>query len=423
MAQQVYSNSEVFLRQMIETEVPQQYQDEARFLNELVEKKPGKWVNQKGLQITSDFAPDSSVTNVSAGGAFPGGGINAYANMYVGYVRQVGTIEFDLDTYDDMSKGKESALVSVAEKIKRVNAAQFREQEEQCWQDGTGVKAVVASASGSTYTLTTTETTAVMTSKGAQFLYPNRRYDRYSASGTLLHSNNLSVTITKQGTSPTALMADAVVGSVTAGDVLVHTGGYNKAARGIPYLLGNGSGLKQGLLQSAYPELKSPLEDLNGAVLQPSTILRLLNKIKYRRGVSAGKGLLIAGSVAMVEAYNRSGFNFIQLGMGQTYDGIVSNSTAGGNKLMEITTCDEGTLTILDPSTIFRIEKMPYGFIREGDGLTFRQKQGSNGTGAMAIYANVGVEWNLYTTVPGAGGRIIRGSVSGLSTEATAWAA
>lgn len=422
MAQQQFSNAEAFLRQMVETEVPQQYQDEALFLNQFVEKKPGQWVNQKGLQITSDFAPDSSVTNIAAGGAFPAGGINNYANMYVGYVRQAGTIEFDWDTYNDMSKGKESALVSVADKIKRVNSAQYREMEEQCWGDGTGTKAVVASGSSTTYTLTTTETTAVMTSKGAQFLYPNRRYDRYSAAGTLLDANNLVTAVAKQGTSPTATVANTISGSVTAGDVLVHTGAYNKAARGIPYLLGNGTTLKQGLLQSSYPELKSPLEDLNGAILQPSTVYRLLNKIKYRRGVNAGGGRMIVGSVAMIEAYNRSGFNFIRLNMGDTYDGIVNKSTMAGDKAMEVTTCDEGTLTVFDPSTIFRIEKMPYGFFRE-DGMTFRQKQGSFGAGALAIYANVGVEWNLYTTVPGAGGRIIRGSVSGLSTEATSWAA
>lgn len=422
MAQQQFSNAEVFIRQMVETEVPQQYQDEALFIKQFVEKKPGQWVNQKGLQITSDFAPDSSVTNISAGGAFPAGGINSYANMYVNYVRQVGAIEFDWDTWNDMSKGKDSAVVSVSDKIKRVNSAQFREMEEQAWGDGTGTKAVVASGSGTSYTLTTTETTGVMSSKGAQFLYPNRAYDRYSSTGTLLQSNNTVTAVAKKGTSPTATVANTISGSVSSGDVLVHTGGYNKAARGIPYLLGNGSTLKQGLLMSSYPELSSPLEDLNGAVLQPSTILRLINKIKYRRGVQAGGGRMIVGSVAMVEAYNRSGFNFIRLNMGDTYDGVVQNSKAAGEKLMEVTTCDEGTLAVIDPSVIYRIEKMPYGFFNP-DGLTWRQKQGTNGTGAMAIFANVGIEWNLYTTVPSAGGRIIRGSVSGLSTEATAWAA
>lgn len=423
MAQQNYSQSEVFLRQLFDNEVPQQFQDEASFIKNIAEKKPGKWVNQKGWQITGNFVPDSSVGNFSAGGAFPAGGVNTYANMYVGYVRQGGTVEFDSDTFDDMSKGKESAAVSVADRLKSFTSAQIREMEEQAWGLGDGVKAVVGTGSStSSIVLTTTETTTPMTSKGSQFLYENRPYDWYNSSGTLQQANITLTAVAKQGTTPTATPSATLSGSPSSTDVLVHAGSYNKAARGLPYLFANGSGLKQGLLQSSYPQLKSPIEDLAGAVLTPSVILRMINKIRYRRGLSAGNNLTIISSPAMNEAYNRSGFNFLRFGTGDTYDGVIKNSKMAGFTVMENVCCDEGTITIFDPTVLGRIEKKPFGFFKE-DGLMYRQKQGTNGTGASAIYANAEVYWNLYVTVPGAGGRIVRGSVSGLSTEATAWAA
>lgn len=421
MAQTQYANTEVFLNQLRENEVAQQYQDEAVFLKEIVEKKPGKMVNSKGLEITAEFSPDTSVANVSDGGANPPGGNNTYAKMYVGFVHQRGTVDITLDQYDGMNAGKESSLVSVAEKIARVNAAQFREQEEQCWGLGDGVKAVVGSGSTTTsIVLTTTPTTTPMTSKGSQFLYPGRAYDLYDSSGTLRQAN-ITLTAVTPGSSPTATPNVTLSVTPSSTDVLVGKGGYNKAARGIPYLLANGSGLKQGLLQSSYPALKSPQEDLAGANLQPSTILRLKNKVRYRGGVKAGKGLMICGSIAQIEAYNRTGFNFLQLGMGQTYEGVVQNSTMAGQRPMELTTCDEDTLSFINGDDLFRIENRPYGFIKTGDGLTFRQKQGSNGTGANAIYANVGVDWNLYVKKPNSHGRIIRASVTGVATEAGSW--
>ena len=51
MADTNYANAEVFLMQLQDNEVAQQYQDEAVFMNSVVDKKPGQWVNQKGYMV------------------------------------------------------------------------------------------------------------------------------------------------------------------------------------------------------------------------------------------------------------------------------------------------------------------------------------------------------------------------------------
>src|SRR5262245_39222171 len=98
-----YANAEAFLQQLQDNEVAQQYQDEAVFINEIAAGIPGEWVNQKGFEITSEFAPDPSHGYISAGGSEPAGGSNEYAKMYVGYARYRKTIEIDNDTYDDLN--------------------------------------------------------------------------------------------------------------------------------------------------------------------------------------------------------------------------------------------------------------------------------------------------------------------------------
>lgn len=412
-----YAQLESVTRQMYEKEVVQQYVDEALFLNEFVDKKPGKWVNQKGYEITSEFSPDSSHGYISAGGANPAGGSRSRAKMYVGYARYRKTLEYDNDSLDDLMNGNQDMQLDFATDVQRCTASGIREAEEACWGDGTGIKAVVGTGSTTTsIVLTTTPTTTPFTSKGAEFLYENVPYDWYTSAGVFTEGNIRASAVTK-GTSPTLTPASTLSGSPAATDILVLAGSYNKVHRGMRYLYGNGSGLKQGLLMSSFNELKTPQLDLAGAPLQPSDVLRLRNRIRYRSGVKSGKGMMIVGSITQIEAYNRTGFNFLQLGVGQNWDGVVNKSTMGGVTPMELTTCDEDTLWFINGDDIGKIEKMPWGFIPTKQGQIWHQKSGSNGTGADAQYATMGMNINLYTKRPNSGGVIVRASVSGLSTS------
>ena len=410
-------NLEAVTRQMQENEIVQQYNDEALFLNNFVDRKPGKWVNGKGYQISSNFVPDPSHAYISEGGANPAGGSNEFANMYVGYTRYRKTIDLSNDALDDLLNGNQDVQLSFAEKVQNVTSSAIRELEEACWGDGTGIKAVVGSGSTTTsIVLTTTPTTTPFTSKGSEFLYKNVVYDWYNSSGTLQESNITASAVTK-GTSPTLTPASTLSGSPSSTDILVIAGSYNKVHRGMRYLYANGSGLKQGLLQSTYDELKTPQLDLAGSPLQPSDVLRLRNRIRYRSGVKSGKGMMIVGSITQLEAYQRTGFNFLQLNVGQPWDGVVNKATMGGVTPMELTTCDEDTLWFINGDDIGKIEKMPWGFISTKSGQTWFQKSGSNGTGSDGQYAVMGTNINLYTKKPNSGGVIVRASVTGLSTS------
>lgn len=425
-----YSNAEVFLQQLQDKDVAQQYQDEAVFMHEIAEGVPGQWVNQKGFEITSEFAPDPSHGYITAGGSEPAGGSNDYAKMYVGYARYRKTIEIDNDTYDDMNAGKEAALVSVADKVARVNASAIREMEEAAMGDGVGRKAVVGAGSSTTsIVLTTTPTLTPTTSKGAQFLYKNHRYALYDSSNVLREANIVASAVTKQGTSPTMTPVTALSVTPAATDFLVYYdpgsgSSINRVHRGVRYLFNNTNALFQGLLPTQFGELRSPMEDLNGQPLQPSHVMRLKNKIKYRRGVKAGQvALLILGSVAQLEAYGRTGINFLQLQVGQKWDGTISQVGMGDSKMMETTTIDEDCLAFINKPDLKKIQKRPWGFLQDGTGMKWKQKQGTNGVGADAVFANLGADLNFYVKMRSAHGMIVRAALTDVATEATSWAA
>lgn len=409
------------MQQMQDKEVRQQYQDEAIFMNKIGSKIPGTWVNQKGYEITSEFVPDNSHAYISAGGANPAGGSNEYAKMYVGYARYRKSIEVDGDTYDDMTKGKESTLVDFAKKVARVNASGFREMEEAAIGDGRGIKAVVGTGSTTTnIVLTTVQTLTPFTSKGSQFLYKNVTYDLFDSSNNLRDTNIRAASVV-YGSSPALVPALATNVTAASTDYLVITGSQNKVHRGLKYLINNTTTLFQGLLPSNFQQLKSAVEDLNGSPLQPSTVMRLKNKIKYRVGIQMAKALLIFAPPAQMEAYARTGINYLQLSVGQKWDGTVNGIAMGDAELLESTTLDEGDLWFINKEDLKKIEKRPWGFIKDDDLGTFRQKQGTNGTGANSMYANLGADVNFYVCERRTHGLITRAASTDVATEASAW--
>jgi hypothetical protein len=198
-----------------------------------------------------------------------------YAKMYVGYARYRKSIEIDLDTFDDMTKGKESALVSFADKVARVNASGMREAEEAAMGDGLGIKAVVGSGSTTTsIVLTTTQTLTPFTSKGAAFLYKNHEYDLCDSSNNLRESGIRASAVTK-GTSPTLTPAQTLSVTPASTDFLVLKGSFNKVHRGIDYLINNTTTLFQGLLSRTWPARRFSLRPSCACATRSSTRLAL----------------------------------------------------------------------------------------------------------------------------------------------------
>jgi hypothetical protein len=150
--------------------------------------------------------------------------------------------------------------------------------------------------------------------------------------------------------------------------------------------------------------------------------MRLRNKVKYKVGIKKAKSLLILGPLAQLEAYARTGINFLQLAVGQKWDGTVNEIAMGDGTIMESTVVDEGTLYFINKEDLFKVQKRAWGFIKDGKPGTFQQKQGSNGTGADAIYANLGQDINLYIKQRRSHGVIKRAATADVATEANAWA-
>jgi len=421
-----YNNVEVFLNQLQDNEVHVQYQDEATFWTSVVSQLPGEWVNQKGYEITSEFTPDNSHGYISAGGSNPMGGSNDYAKMYVGFTRYRKTIDLDNDTYADLTSGKESTKVDFAKKLARVNASAIREMEEAAMGDGRGIKAVVGSGSTtSSIVLTTTQTTTPTSSKGAEFLNKNHRYALYDSSNALREANIVASAVAK-GTSPTLTPQTTLGVTPASTDYLVYYDpgsgtSCNRVPRGLAYLVNNGSGLFQGLLRSDYPELKSIVEDFAGVNLQPSDIMRIRGKKKYRSGTKNGKLNLILLAPSQFESYSRSGINFLQLNVGQKWDGTVNEIAMGDGMIMENVVVDEGFIYFLNKGDLYKIERRKWGFVKDATGTTFTKKSGTNGTGADGVYANLGQDCNLYIKDPRSHAVAQRVGTTDVATSANSW--
>lgn len=421
-----YANIEAFLRQLEDEEIAVQYQDECVFMNQVASSMDGMEVNQKGLQFTAEFTADPGGAYISAGGSNPAGGSNKYQKMTVGYVRYRKSIEIDNDTWRDMNMGVKSSFVSFAEKVARVNAAGMREMEEAAMGDGVGRKAIVGSGSTTTnIVFTNTPTTTPFSSKGADFLIEDGTYALYDSSNALREANIKLLSITK-GSSPAAVPYNTLSVTPASTDFLViydpgSGTSLNKVHRGIRYLINNGSGLFQGLLRSSRQELRSPMEDLAGKPFQPSVWMRLQSKIKYRRGVKAGMGLSCLTSLSLDEANRRTGLGFFQINPGQTWDGVIQKGNIGDTQLIQTTVLDDDCMEFYERSDLKKIENRKWGFIRNATGQTFYHKAGNNGTGADAVYANLGADLNFYLKNPSRHGGILRGSLTDLGNSQSAW--
>jgi hypothetical protein len=413
---------EAVLTQIEGEEVVPQFQQKAIFFNRIMANTNAEWVNGKGYKINMYMTQEASNAYVSEGGSNPPGGQPEYIDGYVNIVRYRKTGDITSDVYQDLQRGDRSARLKFADYIGQLNTSAIREMEEALMGDGRGLKAVVSggTASPGAFTFSTTPTATWGATKGSQFLIPNGIYDLYDINGNLRQAAIQLATVTV-GSSPAATTVAPLSVTPASTDILVYQDSYNKVLRGLSYFVNNDNGPFQMVLRANYNKLKSPVEDLAGAMIVVSTITKIKRKVRFRSSADTPNRMTIATGYSQAEAYERLGYGLRRFGaQDKKFDGSFDEIGHGDSEWLPTPVMDEDRLYFLYMKDFGRIEKRAFGFITE-DSLKIRQKQGKWGTGANGWYFNLGWDGNFYIQSPKEHGLVKRAGTNDLATEASSW--
>jgi hypothetical protein len=415
--------AEVALKQLVKDELIQQYEDEINVSKQIKKADDPSFVNGKGYRIPSKFYPPTGHGYGGDGMAFNTPNNWTLQDMYVYPIQYAMPGRITGRTIRNF-KDASSLVKGMSDLMTHYNAAAAKDREVGVFNDGTGNRGVVKSASGSTviFDSAPTDTPAATphTTKGAVPIWPGETYDWIDVSltpdavgGTVTvasRDSNIQVTLTGS------------VGIMAAGDYFVYTGSWNNHFRGLAHLVNNDSSVVQLISRSANPLAKSPVIDLNGSNCTTSTVTKLKALLRGRGGAKTALNCVAYLSIALEELLLRQGHNLRRYDPSErTLDISFDSFAVGATVFTSAVDCDEDRAYFLDLSQIHWYEEMPYGPY-DLDGNILRMVPGSGGNGTDAYYFAIGWAGNLGVESFNKHALIKRASVVDAGTQASAYA-
>lgn len=406
------------LRQMVKDDVTKLFEQEAVLYTTIKKNTTADFVNGKGFRIPVEMNPPTGHTWFSeASSDFNVPGPFELKDMYVFPTAYALPMDFTgrlIRNFKDSS----SMISWLAGTLKRYTATAIKEVEEQIPGDGSGIKAVVLSTATPNFTGTTAAAATFGQTKGTRFLRKGGIYDVIDPASGAVRGQ---VTILTEGASTVTCTA-ALPGGTTAGDYIVHTGGFQKAFRGLAHLINNGTDVLQLLSRADYPYLRSPVLDLAGAALGPASFSKIKAQLQYRSGnAEGGKGLLAIISFGQYELLRRQGYNLRRFMDTDIVKGVAGSYTDGDTTFLPNVCIDEDRVYLTDLNDIERYVEMDMGLYNL-DGMTIRQRSGTNGVGSDRWYGAIGLSMNLGITAPMNHALIKRAAITDAATEVNSYA-
>jgi hypothetical protein len=414
------------LLQLVKEEITKVFEEEAEGWKLFKRNTSAEFINGKGFRIPIHTTPPGGHTWFSENNSdFRNPVPYKLKDMYVFPTAYALPFEFSGRAIRNM-KDKSSLIKWFAEQLQMYLSTATKEIEEQLPYDGRGIKATVLSGAG-TNVLVGRQAPAALagSTKGTKYLVVDNQYDivapstgavRASGPYTVIVSGPAQVTV--NGTVGPNFFLDAAVAD---GDLVVHVGGYNKAFRGLAYLINNGTDVLQLLSRADFPELRSPVTDLAGASLGPAAFSITKAKLQYRIGKDAGaKNLIAFLTWGQYEFLRRQGQGLRRFTNSDTVDGIAGTYTDGDTTFAPNVNLDEDRVYLLDMTDIQRYVEMDFG-IYDLDGQTIRMKLGAQGVGSDKYAGAVGVSMNLGITSPMRHALIKRAAVSDIATQVNSY--
>lgn len=398
-----------------------QYETQLTAYNAIAKRAKKNFVNGKGERIPSKFRRPTGITAHQEGGSFNAPGNPRYDDMYV-YPLAV-SLAYDLSgrVIRNMNAGSEyTQIEGLSEYMADIASALQKDIERNIWGDGSGSRAIAASASGSIITCRATAQATYGSTKGATHIEIGETYDVVTAAGVV--RGQVKVT-SKTNTTFTGTFVGFVAADVADGDLIVPQGGYLNFPRGFAYLINNGNALIQGLLRSVYSELRASVVDLTGNSCTVSDFNQAVSFLQIRGDVLGPQsGVAVWMPVAQEANLLRLGQNLKRFSATDTkFDGSFTTFGYGNLTINVAKDMDEDRLYFTRMEDIFCLEEMPFG-VYDLDGNQLRMKLGTNGVGSDSYVGAMGVQYNHGVGQPRWHTLIQRASITALPTEVLAFA-
>ncbi len=405
------------IKQMVANELKDQYESATPIWN-LFKKVDTEFSSGKGFRIPSRFRRSTGVTYGNEGFSFNTPQAAVLDDMYV-YPTAVGkAIELTTRVIANAAS-PESLIKGVTGLYQESSMALAKDMEVNVFGDGSTTRAIYKSGTTTLLLYNAIDHAPLAnygSTKGSMHLNALETYDAYDATYATYRATFQALT------RPTAkTITVAADPGLTDTDVLVPQNSINKAFRGLAYLVNNDSGIFQLLSRSIFPELKSPVDDLNGSAISVAEFTKTKALLEARAGGEGpAKTLTAIYGPAQKDALLRLGQNLKRFeGTATKFDGSFAEFGHGNTAFVYSPDCDEDRIYLLVLDTLMKFEEMPFGEF-DFDGNTLRMRSGIQGYGSAAGTSAVGWSGNLGLNQPRDVALIKRCSVVGLASSVLA---
>ena len=342
-----------------------QYETQLTAYNAIAKRGKKDFVNGKGERIPSKFRRPTGITAHQEGGSFNAPGNPRYDDMYV--LPLAVSMAYDLSgrVIRNFNAGDEyTQIEGLSEYLADVAGAVQKDVERNIWGDGSGTRAIAVSAAGSTITCRAVAQADYGSTKGATHIEIGETYDVLTAAGVVRGQVKVA---SKTNTTFTGTLVGFVAADVVDGDLVVPQGGHLNFPRGFAYLINNGNALIQGLLRSAFPELRSSVVDLTNNSCTVSDFNQAVSFLQIRGDVLGPQaGVAVWMPVAQEANLLRLGQNLKRFtGDEKKFDGSFATFGYGNLTINVAKDLDEDREYFTRMEDVFNLEEMPFGVAQD----------------------------------------------------------
>jgi hypothetical protein len=293
---------------------------------DLVEREPvlynkipkGGEINSRGVFLYAKVEPNPSIGWFAEGGAYATGNNGKRVKMNATLSRVNITSKLTRDALEGADK--EAIVNAITEEVGDSTKSILREISQQLYGDGSGVKGIVASVSGTDVTFRagvsdlSPDNVNYANSFGTQQLLKQGIYNFIGGSvrggvaaiGQVLDTGGTTDFTLSSITSGTigAFAAVPTDDAMADGDMIVSSGSYNQAIKGLDYHIDSGTGTYQNVSRSTYPALRCYVLNAANGALTVAMLYKIIFNARYARRNNLTTGnYIILSAPTQVQAY------------------------------------------------------------------------------------------------------------------------
>jgi hypothetical protein len=337
--------------------------DTSAILWNLVSEGTAKDINARGVKIVAQVRRNPSMLWFAEGGKYPPGGSRKFLPMNLTYARFAIAARM---TRDALEHNDANMLVDViADGVSSDTTTGLKEFNQQSYRDGSGVKAIVQSRdSGTQVTCALPFRNRQLLEDGAYNFFAGTARSGYVVGQKI---DTTTSTLNSQTISTGASVFDHVHADVTAGDIITWENSYARCIHGLDYIIDNGTGIFQNADRSSYRQLRSLVDDAQGALLTVARMNKMLFQAKYLRGINNKVNFTMLSAPSQVHRYASLGDvstgGLKELPAGRVLDFGYSAYQFGNMTWIEDTDCPDDVLYFINMELIQRFVLKPFGIV------------------------------------------------------------